>query len=119
MTLQIDEFAREASPTQIMQQQREVGRRWREEGIGVVPVEEGDDPFLSSGLEENRFQGEVDGAGRLAEAEKKIVQSVKGRSILDPDGTPGDAVQRGGLVGAGPLVALADRVENHGECGSW
>ena len=92
MTLQIDEFAREASPTQIMQEQCEVGRRWREEGIGVVSVEQGDDSFLAGGLEENRFQAKVDGAGWLAEAEKKFLQSVKWRSILDPDRTPRDAV---------------------------
>ena len=117
MTLQIDEFAREASPTQIMQEQGEVGRRWREEGIGVVSVEQGDESFLAGGLEENRFQGEVDGAGRLAEAEKKFLQSVQWRSILDADGTPRDAVQSSGLARALPLVALADRVENHGERG--
>src|SRR5437667_6105467 len=117
MTLQIDEFARETSPAQIMQKQGEVGRRRCEEGIGVMSVEQGDDSFLARGLEENRFQAKIDGAGWLAEAEKKFLQSVKRRSILDPDRSPRDAVQSGGLASAGPLVALADRVENHGERG--
>src|SRR2546426_5728052 len=114
MTLQIDEFAREASPTQIMQEQCEVGRRWCEEGIGVVSVEQGDDSFLAGGLEENRFQAKVDGAGWLAEAEKKFLQSVKWRSIFDPDRTPRDAVQSGGLARAGPPLPLAGRARNPG-----
>src|SRR2546426_10919266 len=98
MTLQIDEFAREASPTQIMQEQGEVGRRWREEGIGIVSVEQGDDSFLACGLEENRFQDENAGAGRLAEVEMKFRQSVQLRSILDLDRTPNKALQISGAA---------------------
>ena len=99
------------------QKRREVGCRRREQGIGVVSVEERDDPFPAGRVEQDRLQCEVDGAGGLSKAKQEVVQSMEGRPILDPDGAPGNAVHDGGFLGTGPLVALADCVEHHRQRG--